>query len=443
VKRIARRAFLKSAGTGALALGLPRLGLAASTGSNPSGVNDHVRIAVVGVGSKEAVGGVGGRGRQLINALGNVQGVRIVALCDVDQGILARQAGQLKDQGQPVVVYGDLRRVFDDKSVDAVVVATPNHWHALATVWACQAGKDVYVEKPMSHNIWEGRQMLAAARKGGRIVQAGTQARSSSVLREALHYDWHWVWSTGSGEMGNNGVHYIDMCRWVMKLDAPAPRVMSVGGRFNFDDDGETPNTQVAILDYQPAPIYCEIRGLPEKKGSEAMDSFQNTKVGVVLQCEGGYFAGAHLSGAAFDNRGKEIKKFGPTTWGDMDTGHLANFVEVTRSRKAGALRADVLEGHLSAACCHQISISHRLGQTAPPDTALERTKANPVLSDAVARYREHLRANEIDFAAKEILGPWLTFDTKQERFIGEFAAEANSLLKRAYRRPFVVPQIA
>ncbi|MFI5381109.1 MAG: Gfo/Idh/MocA family protein [Tepidisphaerales bacterium] len=500
VKRIARRAFLKSAGAGALALGLPRLGLAASPGSNPSGANDQVRIAVVGIGSKEAVGGVGGRGRQLINALANVQGVRIVALCDVDQGILARQAGQLKDQGQPVAVYGDLRRVFDDKSVDAVIVATPNHWHALATVWACQAGKDVYVEKPISHNIWEGRQMVAAARKGGRIVQTGTQARSSSVLREAfdwvqrgelgpirfarvivyrqrsgigkvaeptpipgdvdydlwcgpaekqplrrkqLHYDWHWVWSTGSGEMGNNGVHYIDLCRRVMKLDASAPRVMSLGGRFSFDDDGETPNTQVAILDYQPAPIYCEIRCLPEKKGSQAMDSFQKTQMGVVIQCEGGYFAGAHLSGAAFDNQGKEIRKFGPTTWADMDGGHLANFVEAMRSRKAGSLHADVLEGHLSTACCHQVGISHRLGQTAPPGTVLERPKANPLLADAVARYREHLRANEIDFAAKEILGPWLTFDTKQERFTGEFAAEANSLLTRAYRKPFVVPQIA
>jgi hypothetical protein len=137
VKQIARRALLKSVGTGALALRLPRLGLAASTGLNAPGVNDHVRLAVVGVGSKEAVGGVGGRGRQIIAALGSVPGVRLVALCDVDQGILARQAAQLKDQGQPVAVYGDLRRVFDDKSVGAVVVATPNHWHALATVWAC------------------------------------------------------------------------------------------------------------------------------------------------------------------------------------------------------------------------------------------------------------------------------------------------------------------
>jgi hypothetical protein len=173
------------------------------------------------------------------------------------------------------------------------------------------------------------------------------------------------------------------------------------------------------------------------------MDSFQGTKVGVILQCAGGYFAGAHLSGAAFDNQGKEIKKFGPLPWGDMDSGHLANFVEVTRSRKTSALHADVLEGHLSAACCHQINISQRLGRTAPPGTALERTKANPVLADAVARYREHLRANQIDFAAQEVLGPWLTFDAQRERFIGEFAAEANPLLKRAYREPFVVPQIA
>ena len=499
IKRMGRRGFLKHAGAGALALSLPKSTWAATL-TKPAGANGDVRIAIVGVGSKEALGGVGGRGRQLISSLQKVSGVRIVALCDVDKSILERQAAELKDQRQPVAVYGDLRRVFDDKTVDAVVVATPNHWHALATIWACQAGKDVYVEKPISHNIWEGRQMVAAARKYGRIVQAGTQARSSSAMQEAfgwvqrgelgpirfarvilyrqrssigkvteptlipagvdydlwcgpaekqplkrkqLHYDWHWGWLAGSGEMGNNGVHYIDMCRWAMKLDATAPRVMSVGGRFGFDDDGETPNTQVAILDYQPAPIYCEIRGLPEKKDSKAMDSFLDTKMGVVLQCEGGYFAGAHLSGAAYDNQGKEIKKFGPIPWGDMDTGHMANFVEAVRSRKTAALNAEVLEGHLSAACCHQVNISHRLGQTAAPGTVLDRTKVNPVLSDAVARYREHLRANEIDFTTKEALGPWLTFDAQQERFTGEFAAEANPLLKRTYRKPFVVPTIA
>jgi hypothetical protein len=152
MKRIGRRSFLKYAATGAVALDLSRLGSAASAQSTRAPVSDDVRLAIIGIGSKEAIGGVGGRGRQLISALQKVHGARIVALCDVDEGIVARQASELKERGQPpVTLYRDLRRVFDDKGVDAVVVATPNHWHALATVWACQAGKDVYVEKPVSH----------------------------------------------------------------------------------------------------------------------------------------------------------------------------------------------------------------------------------------------------------------------------------------------------
>jgi predicted dehydrogenase len=500
VHQIDRRRFLDYVGAGAVALGLPRVGVAVSTVAKPVGANDDVRIAVVGMGSAEAKGGVGGRGNQLIASLQKVRGVRIVALCDVDRNLLARKAAELKALGQSVATYGDLRRAFDAKDVDAVMVAVPNHWHALATVWACQAGKDVYVEKPLSYNIWEGRQMVAAARKYGRIVQVGTQARSSSTAREAfdwvqrgnlgpirfarvilyrqrsgigkttqptpipdgvdydlwcgpaekqplrrqqLHYDWHWVWLTGSGEMGNNGVHYIDMCRWVMKLDALAPRVMSLGGRFGFDDDGQTPNTQVALLDYQPAPIYCEVRSLPAKKGAKEMDSFLNTRTGVVLQCEGGYYAGAHLSGTAVDSQGKTVKEFTAIPWEAMDTGHIANFVAATRSRKHTDLNADVREGYLSAACCHQVNISQRVGHAADPGAVLERTKANPVLADAVARYREHLRANDVDFAAKEVLGPMLTFDAKEERFVGEFAEEANPLLTREYRSPFVVPKLA
>ena len=495
-----RRSFLKCAVPGALTLGLRGIGLAVASPTGVAGANDDVRLAVVGIGSAEAKGGVGGRGRQLISALRKVSGARIVALCDVDQRILARQAMELKEQGQSVAVYGDLRRVFDSKEVDAVIVATPNHWHALATVWACQAGKDVYVEKPISHNIWEGKQMVAAARKYGRIVQCGTQARTSPALQEAvawiqrgqlgpirfgrvllyrersgigkvttptqippevdydlwcgpadtlslrrqqLHYDWHWVWNTGSGEMGNNGVHHIDVCRWAMKLDKASPRVMSLGGRFGFDDDGETPNTQVALLGYQPAPIYCEVRGLPEKKGSKVMDSILNTRLGAVNHCEGGYFAGAHLSGAAFDTQGKKIREFGPTTWEAIDSGHLANFLAAMRSRKVADLNADVLQGHLSATCCHLANISHRLGRAAAPEALAERTKSDPVLADAVARYHEHLRANEIAFPGNEILGPALSFDPRLERFTGELGAQANSLLRRAYRGSFAVPDLA
>ncbi len=199
----------------------------------------------------------------------------------------------------------------------------------------------------------------------------------------------------------------------------------------------------MALLDYLPTPIYCEVRGLPEKKDSNVMDSLLNTRLGAVIHCEGGYFAGAHLSGAAFDTQGKKIREFGPTTWEAMDSGHLANFVAATRSRKVADLNADVLQGHLSATCCHLANISHRLGQTAARETVADQTKSDPVLSDAVERYHEHLRANQIEFAGKEILGPALSFDPNLERFTGELGAQANALLRRAYRGSFVVPGLA
>ena len=271
----------------------------------------------------------------------------------MDQAFLDREVQPFKDRGEAVATHVDLRRVLDDKTIDAVVIATPNHWHALATVWACQAGKDVYVEKPFSYNLWEGRQMVAAARKYGRMVQVGTQSRSSTLLRQTfdylrsgadrrhplcpcaglprratasarsarrrpcrprwtttsgavrrpkaplmrkqLHYEWHWFWATGNGEMGNNGVHVIDICRWALGQNQPPPRAMSIGGRFAFNDGGETANTQIALLDYQPAPIICEIRNLRAAKGADAMGKFRNRTNGVVIDCEGGYFAGRRL----------------------------------------------------------------------------------------------------------------------------------------------------
>src|SRR6266481_2871725 len=182
MKTITRRKFLDSSMTAGLALGMPRIVIGAEGSSGSPGPNDTVRVAVIGLGSTTAVGGVGGRGHQLIPRVREVPGARIVALCDVDQAHLDREAQPFKDRGEEVATYRDLRKVFDDKTIDAVVVALPNHWHALATVWACQAGKDVYVEKPFSYNLWEGRQMVAAARQYARIVQVGTQNRSSGFL---------------------------------------------------------------------------------------------------------------------------------------------------------------------------------------------------------------------------------------------------------------------
>jgi predicted dehydrogenase len=403
--------------------------------------------------------------------------------------------------------WGDMQKYCElaknRKNVYLDTSAVAHYWmFGKAFRWACQAGKDVYVEKPVSYNIWEGRQMVVAARKHGRIVQAGTQGRSSlplqqafeyiqsgqigpvlyahavnymrrpsigkvdgpqpvlstvdynlwrgpapmePLMREDLHYDWHWVWSTGNGEMGNNGVHYIDMCRWALGYDGLAPRAMSIGGRFGYDDDGQTPNTQVAILDYTPAPIICEIRGLPSKTGARSMDKFRTVDKGILIQCEEGYFTGGHVGGAVFDRNGGEIKRFrGVEKFAELAVRHLTNFAETMRSRNREARNADIQEGHISAAGCHMANVSHLLGAQATPQRIMEVTKANSQLADAFERCRDHLRSNGVDIGkTPAVLGPWVTMDSGQQTFVGEFSDRANELSKRVYRKPFVVPEIA
>jgi predicted dehydrogenase len=498
MKRLARREILKRSTAAAVAWALPRLAL----GGEHAGANSAVRMAIVGLGGIDTVGGVGGRGRQLIAGLRGVPGVKIVALCDVDSAILGNGVASFKKEHQDVAAFADLRSLLDDKSVDAVAIAVPNHWHALATVWACQAGKDVYVEKPFSYNIWEGRQMVAAARKHGRMVQVGTQSRSSPLLRQAfeylhsgaigpiryahaivyrgrdgigrtagttpvpatvdydlwcgpspkkplgrkqLHYDWHWFWDTGNGEIGNNGPHVIDICRWALRQDRPAPRAMSIGGRFGFQDDGETANTQIALYDYQPAPLICEVRNLSTGKGADPMGKFRGADHGVVIDCEGGYFAGDASGAAVFDVRGKKIKDFpADRNAADLETMHLASFVSAVRSRNRADLNAEALEGHLSAACCHMANVSHRLGRQSPPEAIREAAKTSRELSDAFDRCREHLRANGVELGTEQAsVGPWVTLDPDQQRFVGEFADRANELSERVYRGPFVVPKFA
>ncbi len=488
--------------TAGLALGLPRMAIGGEGPSKAVAPNDAVRLAVVGLGATKAVGGVGGRGHQLIARLPEVPGARIVALCDVDQAFLDREVQPFKDRGEEVATYTDLRRLLDDKSIDAVVLAMPNHWHGLATVWACQAGKDVYVEKPFSHNIWEGRQMVAAARKYGRMVQVGTQNRSSSFLRQVfdslrggelgplrfahaliyrardgigkvsaptpvpatvdydlwcgpapkgplmrkqLHYEWHWFWATGNGEMGNNGVHDIDLCRWALGQSGLPPRAMSIGGRFAFDDCGETANTHIALLDYQPAPVICEIRNVRAANSPEGMGKFRNRNSGLVIDCEGGYFTGDASGGALFDNQGKKIRDI-PDDGSSrrLEASHLSNFVAAVRSRKAGDLAAEALQGHLSAACCHLANVSYRLGKPSAPEAIREAAQGKRELLDAFERCREYLGNNGVDLGATPaVLGPWVTYDPKQERFVNDFADQANALSERQYRQPFAVPKLA
>lgn len=473
MKRVTRRAFVKGSMVTGLSLALPF--------SRVRGANDDIRVAVVGIR---------GQGSNHINWFHEIPGVRVVAICDADKRFLDREEKKFEERNESVKTYVDCRKLLEDKSIDAVIAATPNHWHALVTVWACQAGKDVYVEKPVSHNIWEGRQMVKAARKYNRIVQSGTQRRSDEGLQEAiqyikegnlgkilivrgivyvrrgsigkidrpqpvpetidydlwtgpaplvplmrknLHYDWHWVWPTGNGDFGNNGIHFTDTCRWVLGKNALAPRVMSIGGRFGYIDDGETPNTQIAFLDYKPVPIIFEVRGLPRAKDDPAMDAYREIRAGMVVQCEHGYFAG----GWAYDNAGNKIKQFKRTG----GRGHHANFIEAVRSRKVGDLNADILEGHLSSALCHMGNISYRLGKETSRHEVMEVIKGNKEMIDTFERFQEHLLVNAVNVTeTPRILGPWLEIDPYSEKFVGEFNEQANELVSREYREPFVVP---
>ena len=486
MKKVTRRSFFKTSATAAAGFSVARSVLS----SGVVGANDDIRVGVVGFG---------GQGGGHINEFQGIEGVRVVALCDVDRDILNNKVRELDEQGVKVDAYTDVRKLLENKNIDAISIATPNHWHALCAIWACQAGKDVYVEKPVSHNVWEGRKIVEAARKYNRIVQTGTQKRSDEglqevfdyiqkgnlgkmlvsrgfcykrrasigkvsgpqpvpaavdynlwtgpaplgpLLRERLHYDWHWVWPTGSGDLGNQGIHEMDLARWATGQQALPPRVMSIGGRFGYDDDGTTANTQIGVLAYEPAPVIFEVRGLPQKTGQEAMDNYRGTRIGVSVECENGYFVGGGGGGWVYDNEGNRVKQFVGSGGGN----HYRNFIKAVRSRKVSDLTADILKGHLSSALCHMANVSHRLGQRVSPDKVREAIGDNPLILEAFERFEKHLKANDVD-ASKEgiVLGPWLTMDPGTERFTGagEYSVTrwANDLLTRDYREPFVVPE--
>ena len=344
--------------------------------------------------------------------------------------------------------------------------------------------------------------MIAAANKHGRMVQVGTQSRSQTFLRQAfesiqrgeigpirhvhaiiyraregigkvntptpvppsvnydlwcgpapispimrkqLHFEWHWFWSTGNGEIGNNGAHTIDIGRWALGQNQPPPRAMSIGGRFGFDDSAETPNTQIAIMDYQPAPLICEVRNLRATKGANTIGKFRGIDRGLVIGCADGYCIADSSTATLFDQSGQQIRQIGTALGSrDLQTQHVANFIDAVRSRKATELNAEAMEGHLSATCCHMANISFRLGRTRAPDAIREITAARPEMSDAFERCREYLQANGVNLqTSPAVVGPWVTLSANQGRFVGEFADKANALSRRDYREPFVVPELA
>lgn len=500
-----RRSFLKAS-----ALSLTATAFSARSWAQVADANSDVRVAVIGLN---------GRGKNHLTSLAKIPGVRVVAICDPDVLVLERTAAELAKQDLKPEKFIDIRQLLAMDGLDAVTIATPNHWHSLAGIWAMQAGKDVYVEKPVSHNIWEGRQLVAAARKYNRVVQAGTQIRSGQGLIDAvawvraghlgritaargfcykrrdsigktkaptpvpptvnydlwsgpapiiephrnskkngpIHYDWHWIYAYGNGDVGNQGIHQMDVARWFLGESGLPRHTLSVGGRLGYDDDGETPNTQIVIHDYATAPLIFEVRGLPAKKdagpapsgaansaeaaaaAASTMDKYRGVSVGNVIDCEGGsVVTNTYFEAKAFDRAGKLVREF------KGSDRHMPNFIDVIRGRKIADLYGPIEEGHVSSALCHVGNLSHQLGKFASPDKIADAVKGDAPLAEAHGRMVEHLAANGVDLRKTRLtLGLPLTLDPSAERFTGSGSSAANKLLTRKYRAPYVVPQIA
>lgn len=484
MSQLTRREMLErsmlAAAAAATAHTVPNLCLA-QEGSSSS---DVLRVVIVGCN---------GRGGEHINEWQKRQlgpkDAEIAAICDVDEVVGQRRCDSIeKATGKRPKFYQDLRKAYEDKSIHVASIATPNHWHALAAIWAIQAGKDVYVEKPVSHNVLEGRRIVQAARKYNKIVQTGTQCRSMGGTIEAIkfikeggigevklarglcykprgaigakgnydvpasvnydiwlgpapkrdlnrpkfHYDWHWQWDYGNGDLGNQGIHQMDIARWGLGLSDLGTGVQSYGGRFGYEDAGETANTQVCIHDFADKRLVFEVRGLKTSP-------FMGAGVGVIFHGTEGYVSlASYNGGAAFDKDGKETKKF--NAGGD----HFGNFVKAVRSRNYKDLNADIEEGHLSSALCHLGNISYRLGSPALAKEVQEKLGSDKENQETFTRVTQHLTDNKVDLeSAKFGFGPALKLDGKKEVFVGAMADKANPMLTREYRAPYVVPDEA
>lgn len=472
-----RRDFLRRSVAGSILATFAISGTRAS--GRILGANDRIRIAIAGIN---------GRGQTHITGFGGMKDVEIAYLVDPDSRLFASRSDLVRrTAGYTPACVQDIRQALDDQNLDAVSIVTPNHWHALMAIWACQAGKDVYVEKPCSHTLVEGRRLVEAARKYNCIVQHGTQRRTdpqwirvvndvrsgkygkllvsygyasrtrlSIGTKEPLeppreldfdlwlgpapaqpfrtnlvHYNWHWRWDFGDGEIGNMGSHQLDVCRWALPDGAMPKRVVSLGGRFGYQDQGETPNTHLTLVDFGEVKVILEIRGLIDETQWKITNEF-HTDEGVVRN--GRFFAKSKGDGVPIEN-------FPPNGAPEQGPRHMRNFIDCVRSRKREDLGAEIIEGHRSATLVHLGNISYRLGQEVPFDRITGQFEGDALFQESFEAMKRHLAdTGQVELGNTPCrLGRMLTFDAEAEQFVD--APDANQLLSRSYRGPFVVPE--
>ena len=454
-----RRTFIKKTALSTAGVSLGVSAVSARSYGRILGANDRVNMAVIGLR---------GRGQNLMDNFSKMydDGVFIKSICDVDTQFFdaSRDVVAENQKGKKPDAVQDMRKVFEDPEIDAVAMATPNHWHALGTVWACQAGKHVYVEKPSSHNIWEGRKMVEAARKYNRVVQVGFQNRSFSTIMQAMtflheggigdvfmargtcfkprdsfgispdteapstldydmwlgpcsyrpynemrgHYNWHWHWNTGNGDTGNQGPHQFDIARWGLNKNVHPVKVQSMGGIFGIaphECSQETPNTQTSIFEYADGKILeFETRGRFTNHEANL-----GIKIGNIFYGTEGWLEVNGSQWKAYREReevpfaGSDMEAEGAAVGGDKTFlaapsagGHFGNFIDAVRSGDRDDLNCDILEGHRSTVLPHLGNIAYRVGET-------------------------------------------LEFHGEFETFIDN--QEANMLLTRKYRHPYIIPQ--
>lgn len=465
---LTRRQFVKTAAVGAGAFALMPT-------ARVLGANDDIRVALIGLG---------GRMNGLNRSFSKIEGLRVVALCDPDLDHIAKFA-QMHPQAY---TSQDVRDVLDRDDVDAIICAAPNHWHALITIWACQAGKHVYMEKPVSHTIDEGTRMTAAARKYDRIVAAGFQNRSDTglipfyeklhageygkvvqarvlcskpregigkldspmvmpdsvdrdlwvgpaadqpIMRPRLHYDWHWDYNTGNGDIGNQGPHELDLARWALGDPMSLPQTVECAGGRYWDDAGNTPNVLLARFQYGEAELIAEAVNLK-------IPPYKGQNVGLVITCENAEFRGGRGGGTVYDPQGNAIE-----TWEGNGYLHYPKFIRALRDNDASVLTSEVESAAYSAGIAHQVNIAFRVGQTA----SLEQVRAaygdHANLSEALGRFRAAMDQAGVPADAPWTLGPRLSFDSQAMRFTGELAEPANALISKEYRAGFALPDLA